>query len=79
MRASALQPLDPCFPVSHLTDHIFYQSAALPPLAAPVQTWKPKTANTNTWSMTAAAANVELGSALSVFLIQQLEQDSGSQ
>ena len=60
---------------------IFYQSAALPPLAAPAQTWKPKTAKMNTFTSTAAAASVQIhiGSALLVFLIQQLELEHGSQ
>ena len=57
---------------------IFYQSAALPPLAAPAQTWKPKTA-TLKLATNAAAANVEVGSALLVFSTQQVEPDSGSQ
>ena len=44
---------DPCLPVSHL---ILYQSAALPPLAAPAQTWKLTTANMNTFLASTAAA-----------------------
>ena len=69
---------DPCLPVSYF---ILYQSAALPPLAAPAQTWKPRTANMNTLASTAAAASaqIHLGSALLVFSTQQLELDSGSQ
>ena len=84
-----IQSLPRCFKFPHfnscwfgcLTECcIFYQSAALPPLAAPAQTWKPTSANMNT-SMTlttAAAASVEVGSALLVFSTQQLEADSGS-
>ena len=51
-------------------DCIFYQSAALPPLAAPAQTWKPTTANMNTFMATTAAAasvRIHIGSALLVF------------
>ena len=78
------EQLFPCVPHHNpycLTDCcIFYQSAALPPLAAPVQTWKPTTANMNTFKTTAAVASVQIhsGSALLVFLTQQLEPDSGS-
>ena len=70
---------DPCF--SHLTDQISYQSVALPPLAAPAQTWKLKTANMNTLAIIAAVASaqIHLGSALLVFSIQQLELEHGSQ
>ena len=59
----------------------FYQSAALPPLGAPAQTWKPKTVNINTLASTAAAASVQIhiGSALLVFLIQPLELGHGNQ
>ena len=66
---------------SHLTDQISYQSAALPPLAAPAQTWKSETANMNTLAIIAAAASAQiyLGSALLVFSIQQLELEHGSQ
>ena len=39
------RPFVSCF--SHLTDKTSYQSAALPPLAAPAQTWKSRTANMN--------------------------------
>ena len=70
----------PCF--YHQTDQISYQSAALPPLAASAQTWKPKTANMNTLLATiaaAASAQIHLGSALLVFSIQQLELEHGSQ
>ena len=70
---------DPC--LFHLTDQIFYQSAALPPLAAPAQTWKPRTANMNTLLAiiaAAASAQIHLGSALIVSLTQQLEPDFGS-
>ena len=59
----------------------FYQSVALPPLAAPAQTWKPTTANMNTFTMTIAAATsvqIHSGSALLVSSTQQLEPDSGS-
>ena len=49
---------DPCF--SHLTDQIYYQSVALPPLAAPAQTWKPKTANMNTLAIIVAAASAQI-------------------
>ena len=65
-----------------LTDNIFYQSAALPPLAAPAQTWKPTSANMNTFMATtaaAASAQIQVGSALSVFSIQPPELESGSQ
>ena len=65
-----------------LADCIFYQSAALPPLVAPAQTWKRTTANTNTFMETTAAAasvQIHIGSALLVFSTQQLEPDSGSQ
>ena len=71
------RPFVSCF--SHLTDQTSYQSAALPPLAAPAQTWKPKTANMNTLATIAAAASALLGSALLVFSIQQLELEHGSQ
>ena len=69
--------------LARLTDCcIFYQSVALPPPAAPAQTWKPKTASINTFlAITAAAASVQihLGSALLVSSTQQLESDSGGQ
>ena len=49
---------DSCLPVSHF---ILYQSAALPPLAAPAQTWKLTTANMNTFlASSAAAASVQI-------------------
>ena len=60
----------------------FCQSAALPPLAVPAQTWKPTTAKMNLWltsTAAAASAQIHLGSALLVFSTQQLELDSGSQ
>ena len=60
---------------------IFHQNVALPPPVAPAQTWKPETANMNTFiATTAAAASVRIhsGSALLVFSTQQLEPDSGS-
>ena len=63
-------------------DYIFYQSAVLPPLAAPAQTWKPTTANINmnmATTATAASVQIQVGSALLVSSIQQLEPDSGSQ
>ena len=71
--------------VSHQTDYTFYQSVALPPLVAPAQAWKPKSANMNTLASTAAVASaqIRLGSSLLVFSIQplqlELEPDSGSQ
>ena len=49
---------DPCF--YHLTDQISHQSAALPPLAAPAQTWKPRTANMNTLAIIVAAASAQI-------------------
>ena len=55
----------------------FPQSAALPPLAAPAQTWKPTTAKPSTLASTAAAASAHLGSALLVSLIQLARLDSG--
>ena len=63
-----------------LTDGIFYQSAALPPLAAPAQTWKHLTANTRLLAANAAAAasaQIQLGSALLVSQTRPLEPDSG--
>ena len=64
-----------------LTDNIFYQSAALPPPAAPAQTWKPKTANTRNLLLAnpaaAASAQMQLGSALLVSPTRPLEPDSG--
>ena len=60
-----------------LADCIFYQSAALPPLAAPAQTWKPTTAKPSTLASTAAAASAHLGSALLVALNQLARLDSG--
>ena len=62
-------------------DYYIYQSAALPPLAATAQTWKPTTAKMNTLSTTAAAASVQIqvGSALLVSSTQQLEPNIGSQ
>ena len=64
-----------------LTDDVFYQSAALPPLAAPAQTWKPKTANTRHLLLAnaaaAACAQMQLGSALLVSLTRPLQPDSG--
>ena len=64
-----------------LTDQISYQSVALPPLAAPAQTWKPKTVKMNTLAITAAAASaqIRLCSALLVFLMQPLDPVTGSQ
>ena len=55
---------------------------ALPPLAAPAQTWKPTTANMNTFLLTTAAAasvQIQVGSALLVSSTQQLEPNIGSQ
>ena len=80
-KGSSLKCFSTFFPSSPLclTDDIFYQSAALPPLAAPAQTWKPKTANTtciNTLTRNAAAASV--GTALLVSSTQQLDPDFGS-
>ena len=54
-----------CLPFSPCTslispDCIFHQSAALPPLAAPAQTWKARTANTSTLANTAAAAGAQI-------------------
>ena len=65
----------------HLTDQISYQNAALPPLAAPAQTWKLKTANMILLENIAAAANaqIHLGLALLVFLMQLLEKNFGSE
>ena len=70
-----------CLKPSRQTDYFFYQSVALPPLAAPAQAWKPKSANMNTLASTAAVASaqIRLGSSLLVFSIQPLEPDSGSQ
>ena len=81
-----------CLPFSPCTslispEYIFHQSAALPPLAAPAQIWKPTTAKMNTFlkmitfMTTAAAASVEIqvGSALLVSSTQQLEPNIGSQ
>ena len=76
-----------CLPFSPCTslispEYIFHQSAALPPLAAPAQTWKPTTATMNTFmTATAAAASVQIqvGSALLVSSTQQLEPNIGSQ
>ena len=67
--------------VSHQTDYTFYQSVALPPLVAPAQAWKPKSANMNTLASTAAAASAQnqLGTSLLVFSIEPLESVSGSQ
>ena len=67
--------------VSHLTDNIFFQSAALLLLGAPAQTWKPKTANMTGLASTAAVANaqIHLGLALLVFLMQLLEKNFGSE
>ena len=60
---------------------MFHQSAALPPLAAPAQIWKPTTATMITFMTTAAAASVQIqvGSALLVSSTQQLEPNIGSQ
>ena len=73
-----ISDFDLCF--SYQTDHISYQSVALPPLAAPAQTWKPRTANMNTLAIIAAAASaqIHLGSPLLVFSIQRLELEYGS-
>ena len=62
-----------------LTDHIFYQSAGWPPLAAPAQTLKPMTANTSLQLVAndAAAASARPGSALLVSLTRPVEPDSG--
>ena len=62
-----------------LTDHIFYQSAGWPPLAAPAQTLKPVTANTSLQLVTnaAAAASAHLGSTLLVSPTRPPEPDSG--
>ena len=63
-----------------LTDDIFYQSAPLPPLEAPAQTWKHLTANTRLLAANAAAAasaQMQLGSALLVSQTRPLEPDSG--
>ena len=70
---------NPCWLLSDRS--IFYQSAALPSLAVPVQTWKSVTSKMNTLASTAAAASaqIHLGSALLVFSTQQLDPDSGSQ
>ena len=76
-----------CLPFSPCTslispEYIFHQSAALPPLAAPAQTWKPTTAKMiMLLASTAAAASVEIqvGSALLVSSTQQLEPNIGSQ
>ena len=64
----------------NLADHIFYQSVALPPLAAPAQTWKPTTATLDTLGSNAAAASaqIHLGSLWLVSLMLPLGQDSGS-
>ena len=58
-----------------------YQSVALPPLAAPAQTWKLKTANMILLENIAAAANaqIHLGSSSNVSSIQQRVQSCGSQ
>ena len=74
-------PFTPCTSLMS-PDYILYQSAALPPLAAPAQIWKPTTAKMNTFlSTTAAAASVhiQVGSALLVSSTQQLEPNIGSQ
>ena len=76
-----------CLPFSPCTslispEYIFHQSAALPPLAAPAQIWKPKTATMNTFLLTTAAAasvQIQVGSALLVSSTQQLEPNIGSQ
>ena len=50
-------------PCLFLTDNLFYQSAASPPLAAPAQTWKSVTANTRALLFLAnavAAANAQI-------------------
>ena len=63
-----------------LTDLYLYQSAALPPLlAAPAQTWKPKTVNMNGLANNAAAASaqIHLGSASLVSWTPPLELESG--
>ena len=59
---------------------LFFQNVALPPLAAPARTWESETVNMNTLATTAAAASaqIHLGSALLVSLIQPLEKESGS-
>ena len=59
-----------------------YQIVALPRLAAPAQTWKPTTANTNTFMRTTAAVasvQIKLGSVLLVSSAQQMGPDCGSQ
>ena len=67
--------------IAYLSDDIFYQSAALPPLAVPAQTWKPMTANTRLFLLAnaaaAASAQMQLGSALLVSPTRPLEPDSG--
>ena len=58
------------------------QSVASPPLAAPAQTWRLKTANMNICMASTAAATsawVLIGLALLVSSIQQLEPRAGSQ
>ena len=72
---------NPYLHVSNLTDIIFFQSAALLLLGAPAQTWKPKTANMTGLASTAAVANaqIHLGLALLVFLMQLLEKNFGSE
>ena len=61
-----------------LTDHIFYQSAGWPPLAAPAQTLKPMTANTSLLLANAAAvASAQPGTTLLVSLTRPVEPDSG--
>ena len=51
----------------------------MPPLAAPAQTWKPKTVNMNGLANNAAAAGaqIHLGSASLVSWIPPLELESG--
>ena len=72
---------NPCW-TGCITDFCFFhQSAALPPLAAPAQTWKLNPANMILELVNIAAvvsAQIHLGSALLVFSTQQLEPDSGS-
>ena len=61
--------------------YLYGQNAALPPPAARAQTWKETIAITNILEATNAAvdsAQDQLGSALLVFLIQQLATDFGS-
>ena len=76
---SILKSKNPCWPIP-LILFFFFQNVALPPLAAPARTWESETVNMNTLATTAAAASaqIHLGSALLVSLIQPLEKESGS-